>query len=252
MVALQVVRQEPDAALQGHESRAPGQVFQLRLRQASLGSFQEAPGVGFKQVDVEIDLAEILLVLLAVVGAEANRVAEVVDAQTRHGGVQVDDADDLVGSPVNEDIIELCVVVGDPQRQLSLPQSGKRHGAVRFPVEDKLDFLFHILGTVHFVGGQGGLKLGKPVLGIVEVHDGLVKGFRGIVMEQVLEPAEGPGGGLEKLRGCGLEAVGIFNEGSQPPDLAVLIRKEIPAVSGLHQAQGLPGGIPAGGDDLLP
>ena len=252
MVALQVVRQEPDAALQGHESRAPGQVFQLRLRQASLSSFQEAPGVGLKQVDVEIDLAQVLLVLLAVVGTEANRVAEVVDAQTRHGGVQVDDADALAGSPVDEDIIELGVVVGDPQGQLSLPQSGKRHGAVRLPVKDELDFLFHILGTAHFVGGQGGLKLGEPVLGIVEVHDGLVKGLRGIVLEQVLEPAEGPGGGLEKLRGRGLEAVGIFNEGGQPPDLAVFVGVEVPAILRFHQAQGLPGGIPAGGDDLLP
>ena len=142
--------------------------------------------------------------------------------------------------------------MGDPQRQLSLPQSGKRHGAVRLPVKDELDFLFHTLGAVPFVGGQGGLKLGEPVLGVVEVHDGLVKGFRGIVLKQVLEPAEGPGGGLEKLRGRGLEAVGIFNEGGQPPDLAVFVGIEVPAVSGFYQAQGLPGRIPAGGDDLFP
>ena len=119
-------------------------------------------------------------------------------------------------------------------------------------MKDELDFLFHILGTVLLVGSQGGLKLGKPVLGVVEVHDGLVEGFRGIVLEQVLEPAEGPGGGLEKLRGRGLEAVGIFNEGGQPPDLAVLIRIEVPAILRFHQAQGLPGGISAGGGDLLP
>ena len=73
-----------------------------------------------------------------------------------------------------------------------------------------------------------------------------------IALQQVLEPAEGPGGSLEQRRGSGLEAVRIFNEGGQPPDLSIGIGVEVLSVPGLHQGQGLPHGIAAGSKDLFP
>ena len=252
MVAVQVVRQEPDAALQGHEPGAPGQVFQFGGGQTALGPLQETPGVDLVQPDVEIDLAQILFILLAVVGAEADGVAEVVDGKARHGGVQINDADTLVGSAVDEDVVELGVIVGNPQRELAAAQRFQCHGAVGLPIQYELDIGGDVLGPAQLVGSQRGLKFGKPILGVVEVHNRFVQGSGGIALQQVLEPAEGPGGGLEQLRGGGLEAVRIFNEGGQPPDLPVRVGVEVLPFFGLHQRQGLPQGVATGEDYLFP
>ena len=250
VVALQIVRQEADAALQGHQPGAPGQVLQFRRGQGALAALQEAPGVDLIQAHVKIHLGQILFVLGAVVGAEADGVAEVVDGQAGHGGVKVDDADALAGGPINENVVQLGVVVGDPQGQLPLSQGFHSHGTVRLTGQNKVHFRPAGVCQVFGGSGQGGLELAQPVLGVVEVHNGLVEGFSGVVLQHALEVAEGTGGGLKQLRRGGLEAVGAFNERHHPPDLAGLIGVVVLAVPGLHQTQGLPQGIAASGNDL--
>ena len=85
----------------------------------------------------------------------------------------------------------------------------------------------------------------------MKVHNGLMQRLGRIILKHMLEIAEGTGGGLKQLRGCGLEAVGIFNERSEPPDLAGAVGVVILSIPGFHQTQGLPHGIaPLLGDDF--
>ena len=86
----------------------------------------------------------------------------------------------------------------------------------------------------------------------MEVHNGLVQGFSGIVRQQPLEAAESTGRSLEQFGGSGLEAVRVLDKRSQTPCLTGGIGVVILAVTGLDQTQGLTEGITAIGDHLLP
>ena len=126
------------------------------------------------------------------VRAEADGVAEIVDGEARHGGVQIDDTDALVGVPVDQDVVQLRVVVGDPQGKLSLPQRPQSNAAVLFPRQKELDFRGYPFRPVQLIGFQRGEKLTEADFSVVEMGNGLVKCLGGIIPEHVLEPPERP------------------------------------------------------------
>lgn len=171
-------------------SRAPQADIPAPRRQASPRPLQEAPGEHLIQRNVKIDFRQVLLVLHAVVRAEADGVAEVVDGETRHGGVQIDDADALMGVPVDQDVIQLRVIVGDAKRKLSLPQRPQSNAAVRFPPQNELNLRGYPLCPVQLIGFQRGKKLLKAAFGVVEMGNGLMERPGGIIPEHVLEPPE--------------------------------------------------------------
>ena len=107
------------------------------------------------------------------VGAKADGIAEVVDGQAGHYGVQVDDAHALAALAVHEHVVELGVVMGHTQGQLAVPQSLESHGAISLPGGDKVQLRLHVLHPAHGVGGHGSLQLGQAVLGVVEAGNGL-------------------------------------------------------------------------------
>ena len=72
----------------------------------------------------------------------------------------------------------------------------------------------------------------------------------GIIPEHVLEPPERPSRRRKQLRRSRLVAVGVFNKGHQPPRSALGIGHKVSAVSGFHQAQGLPQRVAALGKDF--
>ena len=148
-------------AFQRHQPGAPWQILQLRRGQASPRPLQEAPGEHLVQRNVKIDFRQVLLVLHAVVRAKADGVAEVVDGETRHGGVQIDDADALMGVPVDQDVIQLRVIVGDPKRKLSLPQRPQSNAAVRFPPQNELNLRGYPLCPVQLIGFQRGRETAR-------------------------------------------------------------------------------------------
>ena len=76
-------------------------------------------------------------VLGTVVGTGADGVAKIIGGQARHYSVQVDDAQTLAGGLVNEDVVDLGVVVGDTQGDLSGSQLVQQHMAVGLPGTDK-------------------------------------------------------------------------------------------------------------------
>lgn len=97
VVSIQIVGQEADAAFQDHQLCTPRQVFQFCIGKAALCALQETTGIAFIELDVKVDLAQILLVLCAMVGTEADGITKVIDRQARHNGIQVDDADTFQG-----------------------------------------------------------------------------------------------------------------------------------------------------------
>ena len=72
----------------------------------------------FKHRKLHGDLAQILLVFRRGAGGGAHHVAEVVERQAGHHGVEIDDADGFAGFVVEQNVIELGVVVGDALGQI--------------------------------------------------------------------------------------------------------------------------------------
>ena len=64
-------------------------------------------GVHLEKVQIQLHFGKILLVLGGGGGAKADGIAEVVQAQTRHYGVQVQHAECLPGDLIQQYIIEL-------------------------------------------------------------------------------------------------------------------------------------------------
>lgn len=101
IVAVQIIRQEPDTTFQSHQSRTPWKVFQLRFCQYAVCPLQEASGEDLIQPQVKIHLTQILFILRTVIRAETDGITEIVNGKARHGGVQINDANALVAFPVN-------------------------------------------------------------------------------------------------------------------------------------------------------
>ena len=77
--------------------------------------------------------------LCAVVGTGADGVAEIVGRQTRHHGVKVNDTDAFSGGGIDQDVVDLGVVVGYTQRDLTSRQQIQQGVAVFFPRMDEGD-----------------------------------------------------------------------------------------------------------------
>ena len=73
-----------------------------------------------------------------------------------------------MGVPVDQDVVQLRVVVGDPQGKLSLPQRPQSNAAVLFPRQKELDFRGYPFRPVQLIGFQGSEKLVEAVFGVVE------------------------------------------------------------------------------------
>ena len=223
MVAVQVVGQEPDAAFQRHQLGAQGQDLLFQLRQPRAGA-QKAPGIGAEQVQAHLHLAQIGFILGSGGGTEADGIAKVIAAQARHNGVQVDDAQRCAVRRVQHDVVELRIVMGDPQGELPrLEKIGQGCGFF-FPVEGEADLVPNILGPAHGVGGQNLPEDPVTVRRVVEVGDYLVQAPRGEILELLLEAAKGRGALVEipwALRR--LQAQAVLHKFVHPPEAAVAV-----------------------------
>ena len=102
-----------------------------------------------------MDLALVGLVLGAVVGTGADGVAEIVGRQARHHGVKINDTDAFSGGGIDQDVVDLGVVVGDTQRDLTGCQQIQQGVAIFFPRMDEGDLRCNVLGTAQRIGGKG-------------------------------------------------------------------------------------------------
>ena len=252
-VPVEVVGQEAQAHLQGHQPGAVGQGLQLQGRQGAARGGEEPVGVGLEQPQVKVDLGEVGLVLGGGGGPGPDGIPKVKGAQAGHHGVQVDDADGLARGVVDEDVAHLGVVVGHPQGKLALPQQIHQQGAVLFALGGKVHLRPHLRKPARLVVLGGLQQLAVALGGVVEVLDSLVEGGGGVAGQQALELPKGPaglpqhGGALHRLVGGGL-----VYKGHAAPGAALLIHKEGAALGGAADVQSLPQGVAAPGEDFLP
>ena len=257
MVSIQVVRQEPDAAFQRHGQRPQGQGLPLRRRKGGAG-LQKPPGENAVQLQIHFHFAQILLILRRRGRAEADGVAEIVGAEPRHGGIQVDDAQGRMGLFIQHHIVELGIVVGHPQGEHPGVEHFRQPGAHLLMSQRKGDFLFHRSGPAHGVPGNGLPENPEPVRGVVEVANGFVEGFRRESAELLLEGAEG-NGALVQIPGTlgGLKADAPLDEIKHPPVAVRAVMVPVLSIQGGNQGQSGIGifqnsvEIPGNGSDVL-
>ena len=253
VVALQIVGQKADAALQRHQLGTPGKALFLRRAHGSPGGGEIPLGEHLVQVQVKVDLALVGLVLGAVVGTGADGVAEIVGRQTRHHSVKVNDTDAFSGGGIDQDVVDLGVVVGDTQRDLTGRQQIQQGVAIFFPRMDEGDLRCNVLGTAQRIGGKGFFKVCIAVGRVVEAGNGFVEGGGRIICQLVLEFAQGLGNSAEVgLAAHLLQADGILHKVVGAPRTALGIQMAGCAGQGGDHVQGLPCRVAACGKDLLP
>ena len=183
--------------------------------------------------------------------SKADGIAEIVNGKTGHRGIQINDTDSFQGVFVHQNVVQLGVVVGDPQGKLALPQRLHSYRTVLFVIQRKADLRLRCFGSAQLIRLQRRLELCKAVLGVVKIHDGLVECMGGIILQLQLKSAKGTGRCLKQFRRCLLQAQGVFHIGHQPPHLTGGVGVIVLAVFGFNQAQGLPRWISAPCLDLL-
>ena len=188
-VAVQIVCIETHELHVGEESGCVGQVLDFNGFEEGRGGFEIAFGERLEDFHAEANLVVGIAVFLLCVGSGAKEVSEVGEDETRHDGVKVDDAEDVVFL-VEEDVVHLGVAVADSFGQFSFAvesfAAGHALGAF-------LDFVGDVAcgsESSHLVSLDGFFELLEAEFDVVEVLDGLTE-FGGNVSEFGLEVAEG-------------------------------------------------------------
>ena len=147
VIALKIVGQEADAALKRHELRAPGQIIKLRVGQRAGRALEVAPRVDVKEGDVEVDLREIALILRAVVRAETDRVAEIVDRIARHYRIKINYAHRLSCVFIKQDIVHFSVIMSHLKRKLACFMRVLKRIHIFFASDNEIYFILNAFGA---------------------------------------------------------------------------------------------------------
>ena len=164
------------------------------------GGFQESLCIDPVQIQIEIHFRQIALVLRAVVRAEPDRIAVVVQRQAGHHRIEIDHADPASGRLVYQDIIQFCIVVRDAQREFPGVKKIHQHGAVLFSGEHKLRLLPDVLCAAAGILPERPLEIAEPVARIMEPRDRLVQGGCVVARKEHLELPERLSALVELLR----------------------------------------------------
>ena len=114
-----------------------------------------------------------------------------MNAQTGHNGIQIQDAQTLPGVPVQQNIVQLGIVVGDPQGQFTGFPHFLQNTSDLLLLEGESNLFLHTGQTTHGIGSDGFLQLTEPVNGVVEFGNGFVQRVSGEVGQLMLEPTKG-------------------------------------------------------------
>ncbi len=119
-IAAQVIREETHPDHQRDEQARERQLGALRRRQEAAGSCEVALHQGREHLGPQRDARQVALVFGRGAGGSSHEVAEVVEHQAGHHGVEIDHAERLARPVVEQHVVELGVVVGDALRKDAL------------------------------------------------------------------------------------------------------------------------------------
>ena len=249
-VALEMVGQEADAALERQELGREGQALRLGRDEEVPGRVEVAGGQPVEHPEVEADLGQVPLVLDGRGRAQADRIAEIVEDRSRHDRVEVDDADALARAVVDHDVVELGVVVGDPLGDEARGQAVDDDARVLLPGQDEIDLGPDAAGAavrVEFERGQEGVV---ALPGVVEIRDGLVEPPARQAGQHLLEVAEGLRGRVDVPEVLDLVVgPGAVDVAEHPPVGALRGPVEGHPVARRDDGEGLAVGVAPGGRD---
>ncbi len=237
-VAFKVVGEKAEADLEGDEFAGEGEEVFLGGGQEIGGGGEVAADQGFKHGKFHADFGEVELVFLGGAGGGADHVAEIVEGEAGHDGVEVDDADAFAGGVVEHDVVEFGVVVGDALGEIGVKQNAG-HGLI---LEGEFDLGFGGLGAVGGVAFDGFFEVGEAGGGVMEIGDGVVEARGGEIGEEFLELTESLGG-LKGLGGGfdGVEGAGVFDEDVNTPIVGEVVAMKAGAVIGGDEGEGTSG-----------
>ena len=214
---------------------------------------QKPLGIGAEILQIQTHLGQVCLVLGSGIGAKANRVAKIIMGKTRHDRVQVDHTNGFAGGGVKQHIIQLGIIMGHPQGQLTGSRQVAKPMGVRLAVLYELNFRLHSGGTTGLVGFYRREKLVLiPPQGVVEIRNRLIQSLSRKIRQQVLEPAECLAALLEQS--CALHRViadRVLYKHIGAEVVPIRCSVILGTILGLDKVQGLPVRVAAGSPNLL-
>ena len=197
-------------------------------------------------------LGQVLFVLHGGGSAKTDGVAKVEGAQAGHDGIQIDDAHGAAGFVVDEDVVELCIVVGDAQGQIAALQLVHQGGAEGFVGQRHVDQVAHAVGAAGEIVFHSGAEVAEAIGRVVESGDGLVQAGGVKVVQHGHEAAESTAGFAEHGGVFHQVVAAAFaHEGVGAPVVAVGVDGAQLAVFVLEHAQGAALGVAAHSADAL-
>ena len=121
-------------------------------------------------------------------------------SKTRHHGIQVDDTDPLSSQIVDHNIVQLCIVVGHTQRDLTLCKQFTKYIRYIFVIQNKLNFILHIFCASTDIGLYCPFKCLESCFRIMESFDRLMQTVCRIVRKKSLEISKRIGALIEIFR----------------------------------------------------
>ena len=199
---------------------------------------------GLEHGDVEVDVVGVGLGFVGGVAGGAAEVAEVIEREAGHDGVQVDNGDAPLGGGIEEGVVDLGVVVGDALGNLPAKVTIQQVGHQVTALTHELEFLGDLLGAVADVLIGGLLERRVAHRGVVEIGDGLVEPGGGQVGHHVLELRKAARGLKGDVRVAHVVvALHPIDEVVEPPPLAGKGAHAVALLAGVNQREDLDVGI---------
>ena len=190
VIALQIIGEKAHSAFKSHNLGADGHQEDLLFRELSGASLEKAFDIHFIEVHITEDFVQIRLVFIGGACAETDGVAEIIHRKSRHDGIQIDDTDSFAGLVVDHDIVQLCVVVGDTQRDFFFGKQFVKDAGKFLVGKDEFNLSLYRGGTAADILLYSFFEDLEPCLCVVKSGNRLVKGLCRIVGKKTLEVSE--------------------------------------------------------------
>ena len=185
-IAVEVVAEEAENELVGEKECGEGKKLDFLFGDVVANALEEAGNVFFKEVETVVNLGEVFFVFCGVTSSETNAVTEVVKEGAGHNGVKVDNANALVRVVVDHDVVELGIVVRNAERDLTVCKRINDNVSEVLALFDLFDFVSAFASSACNVVFESRHEVIVSGYGVVEVRNGFVESFCGIIGEEVL------------------------------------------------------------------
>ena len=134
--------------------------------------------------------AKVAFILGGRTATRAAHVAEVVERQSRHHRVEVNDTNALTGGIVEHHVVQLGVVVRDAFRHPAARLQVEQHVHHRFVAQAEIDLPLHRGGAIARVFLDGRAQSVEPPAAVMKVRNRFVQSWRRQVGQLPLKQAK--------------------------------------------------------------